>query len=120
MKIRPVILCGGQGTRLWPISKTNNPKQFIPVVNEKSLFDLIINRIKKFKNASKPIIITNESYKFYKFIILGVKHWFIIKGRGEVFKNDKIIKIKKGESIDIPKKCILYIKNKTIRPLSFI
>ena len=49
MKIRPVILCGGEGTLLWPISRTNYPKQFIPVVNGKSLFDLTINRIKKLK-----------------------------------------------------------------------
>ena len=113
MKIRPEILCGGQGTRLWPISRTNYPKQFIPVINGKSLFDLTINRIKKITLNPKSKI----SKQFHNF---RSEHWFITKGRGEVFKNDKIIKIKKGESIDIPKKCIHYIENKTIHSLSFV
>ena len=63
--IRPVILCGGAGTRLWPDSRENFPKQFIPVLNNQSLFDLTINRIKKIKNILKPIIITNKNYKFH-------------------------------------------------------
>ena len=62
--LRPVILCGGAGTRLWPDSRENFPKQFIPVLNNQSLFDLTIDRIKKIKNILKPIIITNENYKF--------------------------------------------------------
>ena len=44
----------------------------------------------------------------------------ITKGRGEVFKNDKIINIKKGESIDIPKKCVHYIENKMMYLLTLI
>ena len=62
--IRPIILCGGSGTRLWPDSRENFPKQFIPIFDNKSLFDLTIERIKKFKNVLKPIVITNEKYKF--------------------------------------------------------
>ena len=85
----PIIITNA----FWPISKTKQSKTKLYLLLMKKVYlILIINRIKKFKNTSKPIIITNESYKFYKFIILGVKHWFIIKGRGEVFKNDKIIK----------------------------
>ena len=63
--IRPVILCGGAGTRLWPDSRENFPKQFIPVLNNQSLFDNTINKIKKIKNILKPIIITNKNYKFH-------------------------------------------------------
>ena len=62
--IRPVILCGGSGTRLWPDSREKFPKQFIPIINQKSLFDLTLDRIKKFKNSLKPLIITNEKYRF--------------------------------------------------------
>src|SRR5574344_52615 len=38
MKIRPVILSGGSGTRLWPVSRSKAPKQFIPLMGEENLF----------------------------------------------------------------------------------
>ena len=63
-KIIPVILCGGSGTRLWPESRQAFPKQFIPVINGKSLFDLTLGRLKKIKNISNPIIIANENYRY--------------------------------------------------------
>tara|TARA_Y100000022_G_C13245043_1_gene374336 strand:- start:619 stop:2010 length:1392 start_codon:yes stop_codon:yes gene_type:complete len=61
--IRPIILCGGSGSRLWPESRVKLPKQFIPIKNNKSLFDFTLERIKKLKTL-KPIIITNEKYKY--------------------------------------------------------
>jgi len=36
----PVILSGGSGTRLWPLSRSNYPKQFLPITEEKTLFQL--------------------------------------------------------------------------------
>ncbi len=59
-----MILCGGSGTRLWPESREAFPKQFIPVINGKSLFDLTLGRLKKIKNISNPIIIANENYRY--------------------------------------------------------
>lgn len=45
MKIVNLILCGGSGTRLWPLSRTNMPKQFLPIFpNSESLFLKTINR----------------------------------------------------------------------------
>ena len=61
--IRPIILCGGSGSRLLPESRSKLPKQFIPIKNNKSLFDFTLERIKKLKTL-KPIIITNEKYKY--------------------------------------------------------
>ena len=60
MKIKPVILCGGAGTRLWPKSKKNLPKQFIDWGGW-TLFGKTLDRIKNdiFDN---PIITTNSSY----------------------------------------------------------
>ena len=62
--IKPVILLGGSGTRLWPFSREKLPKQFIPIFKNLSLVDLTMERLLKGKNFSKPLIITNESYKF--------------------------------------------------------
>jgi len=60
MKIKPVILCGGAGTRLWPKSKDNLPKQFIDF-DGWTLFEKTLSRIKN-PIFDSPIITTNESY----------------------------------------------------------
>ena len=60
MKIRPVILCGGAGTRLWPQSKNNNPKQFIDFGGW-SLFEKTLDRVKA-SIYDYPIISTNFKY----------------------------------------------------------
>ncbi len=44
-KITPVILCGGSGTRLWPLSRKSFPKQFVPLVDHKSLLQLTLERV---------------------------------------------------------------------------
>ena len=60
MKIRPVILCGGAGTRLWPQSKENLPKQFIDFGGW-NLFKESLKRIKS-PAFDYPIISTNVKY----------------------------------------------------------
>jgi len=60
MKIRPVILCGGAGTRLWPDSKKNLPKQFIDFGGW-TLFEKTLQRVKN-KIYNSPRIITNSLY----------------------------------------------------------
>ena len=68
MKIKPVILCGGAGTRLWPKSKKNQAKQFIDFGGW-TLFQKTIERIKD-SIYDKPIISTNISYlKSVKFFL---------------------------------------------------
>ncbi len=57
--MRVVILCGGSGTRLWPISRTSTPKQFIPLFGGQSLFQLTINR--NLNLASQFTIMVNEN-----------------------------------------------------------
>ena len=65
MKIKPVILCGGAGTRLWPQSKKNLPKQFIDWGGW-TLFGKTLERVKG-KEFDSPIITTNIAYlKFVK------------------------------------------------------
>ena len=60
MKIKPVILCGGAGTRLWPSSKKNLPKQFIDWGGW-TLFGKTLERIKS-SIFDYPIITTNSAY----------------------------------------------------------
>jgi len=64
MKITPVILSGGSGTRLWPISRKSNPKQFSNFFGEKSLFQKTILRFKNNQNFENPIIVCNEEHRF--------------------------------------------------------
>ena len=60
--IIPVILCGGSGTRLWPLSRKLYPKQFISLVNDNTLFQDTILRLPK--EVANPLIVCNEEYRF--------------------------------------------------------
>ncbi len=64
--IIPVILCGGSGTRLWPLSRGSYPKQFLPLIsdNKKSLLQNTQERISSIKNLLEPILICNEDHRF--------------------------------------------------------
>jgi len=60
--IIPIILAGGSGTRLWPLSRKIHPKQFIGLLNETSLFQDTLTRLPK--EALDPIVICNEEHRF--------------------------------------------------------
>lgn len=66
IQITPVILAGGSGTRLWPVSRKSYPKQFSYIIGDKSLLQETAIRLKKSNliNFDKPIIITNENFRF--------------------------------------------------------
>lgn len=59
--IKPIILCGGSGTRLWPLSRKSLPKQFVPLIGDKSLLEGTIERVQSFES---PIFITSEEHRF--------------------------------------------------------
>ena len=67
-QILPVILCGGAGSRLWPLSRTGFPKQFLCLGQKNSLFQSTTLRLmeKLFDNIvpNNPIIVTNEEHRF--------------------------------------------------------
>lgn len=65
MKIRPVILSGGSGSRLWPTSRSKYPKQFIEMFDNKSLFEKTLERVMKLNCTSLPLIVTNFEYEIY-------------------------------------------------------
>ena len=60
--IVPIILSGGSGTRLWPLSRKLHPKQFIDLVNDTTLFQDTILRLPK--DTDNPLIICNEEHRF--------------------------------------------------------
>ena len=64
--IIPVILCGGSGSRLWPLSRESYPKQYLSIGSEenKSLLQQTQLRIKHLKNINNPIIVCNEEHRF--------------------------------------------------------
>ncbi len=63
-KIIPVIMAGGKGTRLWPLSRSNAPKQFIQVVDEKTLFQETLERVTDTAAYEAPVVITNQDFRF--------------------------------------------------------
>ena len=65
-KVIPIILCGGKGTRLWPLSRKSFPKQFLSLYgeDEKSLLQQTQERINELDNLDNPILICNEEHRF--------------------------------------------------------
>lgn len=67
-KIIPVILSGGSGTRLWPLSRSKLPKQFLRHLDdEQTMFQRTISRIKNIDGLENPIVICNDLHKFLVF-----------------------------------------------------
>ena len=62
--ITPVILSGGSGTRLWPLSRKLHPKQLLPLLNETSLLQDTINRLQGLNGLEPTVVICNEEYRF--------------------------------------------------------
>ena len=63
-KIVPVILAGGQGTRLWPMSRAARPKQFLTLTGELSPYQETLRRVADAALYEPPVIITNADYRF--------------------------------------------------------
>ena len=57
--ITPIILSGGNGTRLWPLSRKSKPKQFINIIDNETIFKKTLNRFSNINNFLKPIILGN-------------------------------------------------------------
>jgi mannose-1-phosphate guanylyltransferase/mannose-6-phosphate isomerase len=63
-RIVPLIMCGGAGTRLWPASRENRPKKFLPLFGRYSTFQETLRRVADPALFSRPIVITNAQYRF--------------------------------------------------------
>jgi len=64
----PVVLCGGSGTRLWPLSRNGMPKQFLVLHGNQSLFQMAVDRLLGLVDGTltcnAPLIVTNEAHRF--------------------------------------------------------
>jgi mannose-1-phosphate guanylyltransferase/mannose-6-phosphate isomerase len=63
-KLYPVVLSGGSGTRLWPLSRTLLPKQFLPLVSERSMLQDTVLRLAEFENAAAPVLVCSNEHRF--------------------------------------------------------
>jgi mannose-1-phosphate guanylyltransferase/mannose-6-phosphate isomerase len=66
----PVLLCGGSGTRLWPLSRTHYPKQFLPLVGETSLLAQTLERVSSVSSGVAPLVVCNEKHRFMTAAVL--------------------------------------------------
>jgi mannose-1-phosphate guanylyltransferase/mannose-6-phosphate isomerase len=67
-KVQPVILCGGSGTRLWPLSRAGFPKQFLCLTGADSLFQQVAKRVMGLGadniQVADPLVVTSEDHRF--------------------------------------------------------
>ncbi len=63
MEITPVILCGGSGTRLWPLSRKSYPKQFVPLTGAETLFQASAQRLSG-PGYAPPLVLTGADFRF--------------------------------------------------------
>ena len=55
-----VIIAGGRGTRFWPASRKNNPKQLLNIIGDNSMLQMTVDRLRKMKNIEDVFIITGK------------------------------------------------------------
>ena len=68
LTVQPVILCGGSGTRLWPLSRAGFPKQFLVLSGVNSLFQQAVERVNSLVaddiQVGETLVVTNEDHRF--------------------------------------------------------
>jgi mannose-1-phosphate guanylyltransferase / mannose-6-phosphate isomerase len=66
MLIQPIVLSGGSGTRLWPLSREKYPKQLLPLIGDDSLLQATLRRVEGIGGATlaAPMVVSNEEYRF--------------------------------------------------------
>jgi mannose-1-phosphate guanylyltransferase/mannose-6-phosphate isomerase len=62
--IHPVVLSGGSGTRLWPLSRALSPKQLLPLISDKSLLQETVLRVNDARQFAAPLVIANDEHRF--------------------------------------------------------
>jgi len=88
--LHAVIMAGGSGTRFWPVSRRDRPKQFLSLVGEESLLQQTVNRVRDLAPLERMIVVTSkaqveEIYRKVKALYAGAHNWETpeIEGRRE-------------------------------------
>lgn len=84
-RVIPVILCGGSGTRLWPLSRSGYPKQFISILGQQTLFQDAVARTQSLNNKN---VQTNSLY-----VVTNEEHRFLVLDQLESLKDNAKVKI---------------------------
>jgi mannose-1-phosphate guanylyltransferase/mannose-6-phosphate isomerase len=107
--IRPVLLCGGSGTRLWPLSRTHYPKQFLRLAGEFSLLQDTMRRLEGLDGLGGGIAVANEIHRFLlaeQFREIGLKADILLepvaRNTAPAVAAAAIYALKQGEVEDIP------------------
>ena len=64
-RIIPVLLAGGSGTRLWPVSRDTMPKQFLPLMGDRSTYQQALMRVADAVLFAPPIVMTSADFRFF-------------------------------------------------------
>ena len=64
MLIHPVILSGGSGTRLWPLSREHYPKQLLCLIGDSTLLQQTVSRLDGIEGVAHPLLVCNEDHRF--------------------------------------------------------
>ena len=78
--ITPVILCGGAGTRLWPLSRQALPKQFVPLIEGKSLLQLTLERVAALEPGERPFRVVCVAAEAHRFLVAEAVHAAGVQG----------------------------------------
>jgi mannose-1-phosphate guanylyltransferase/mannose-6-phosphate isomerase len=62
--IQPVVLSGGSGTRLWPLSREQYPKQLLPLIGDESMLQATLGRLDGIDGVAPPLLVCNEHHRF--------------------------------------------------------
>lgn len=65
MALVPVILCGGSGSRLWPLSRAGLPKQLLPLAAEQTMLQDTAARLNRLDGVTAPLVVCNERHRFF-------------------------------------------------------
>ena len=87
IQVTPVILCGGSGTRLWPLSRTGFPKQFLCLTGNESLFQQAAQRLASLGNeriqVAAPVLVSGEDHRIDDLSIVKDTHVILSPATGE-------------------------------------
>lgn len=85
MSLIPVILCGGSGTRLWPLSRAGLPKQLLPLAADHTMLQETAARLEHLDDVAAPLVICNEAHRFLvsgQFEALGIEPTLVLEPEG--------------------------------------